>query len=112
VPVAFPSQEPGGGKRPKSMMDGLPKITAVIAELKHAPDADIQFLTGLETQVLQYAQMRTQAQQGPPPGASVPGMAGGLPGAGAPGAAGMGGQMQGTPLPPPDELRRALQGAA
>ena len=100
------------------MVDGLTKIVQQIGALKLSPNADIDFLTQLETAILSYVHQQnsqgSQAQQGAPgfpPGASVPGMGGpGGPGGGLT-PAGVPGVMQSPGMPNPDELRRMV-GAA
>jgi hypothetical protein len=111
-----------------TMVEGLQKLAQDITALKFAPDADVSFLIGLETQVLQKLREPFEAaagQMGPPPGNAVdmgasmagaemavmPGGGGGMP-MGAPGPGGPmpasvpGGAMRQSP----DMMRRALSG--
>lgn len=117
------------------MMDGLKKLVAHIGSLKFTQDADIDFLTKLETAILAYVQQRvaqaTQAMSanqgataqqlggqdllGGGPG-GMPGAEAGAspgspiftsPGGGPPGV--MPGGMD--RLPPVDEMRRLLSGS-
>lgn len=105
------------------MSEGLQKIAQDITALKMTPDADVSFLIGLETQILQKLREPFEAasgQMGPPPGNAVdmgaqmadasvmPGGGGGVPA----GAAGPGGPMPAAPGPrfAPDVMRRALSG--
>lgn len=114
-----------------TMVEGLQKLAQDITALKFAPDADVSFLIGLETQVLQKLREPFEAaagQMGPPPGNAVDAglqaaggemavMGGGAPGMGGGGvpmgAAGPGGPMPAPPGPrfSPDMMRRALGGA-
>lgn len=124
--MPFPSQS----KQPQSMADGLQKLLGDVAQMMAAPDADMQFLSGLQAAIVQQIRnapglqdpkqqqmMAMQAQMGGPGGG--PGGPGGLPAgaaaAGPPGPAAMGGGMPGlTPTAPNmDEIRRMLgaQGA-
>lgn len=100
---------PARGATNNTMSEGLARVIAEIAQLKMAPDADIDFLTGLETSVLGYVKQRisgvsvspqAMAGQGASPamGPMPVSMAG--PGAG----------VRPRPaMPNPDELRRLLQ---
>lgn len=128
-----------GTRGQNTMVEGLQKLAQDITALKFTPDADVSFLIGLETQVLQKLREPFEAaagQMGPPPGNAVdlgaqlgaadmsvmPGGPGGAPipmpgGGGVPmGAPGPGGPMPAS-LPgaamrqSPDMLRRALAGA-
>ena len=110
-----------------TMVEGLQKLAQDITALKMTPDADVSFLIGLETQVLQKLREPFEAaagQMGPPPGNAVDmGLqdAGAMAGAGAmpmggggvpAGVAGPGGPMPPAPGPrfSPDVMRRALGG--
>lgn len=118
-----------GGGRQNTMSEGLPKLLADVAQMMAAPDADVQFLSTLQSAIVQQirnapglqdpqqqAMMQAQQQQqggGPPGGAAgMPSQAGGQP----PGPSAMGGAMPGlTPTAPNmDEIRRMLaaQGTA
>ena len=108
------------------MTEQLRAMLGQIADMKAAPDADIAYLTGLETQVLQYLrapyeQQRLQAQLGGPQNAGPPGGAPmgatplqqspaaqllGLAPAGPPGVPGV---MRGHSMPNGDELRRLME---
>lgn len=113
-----------------TMVEGLQKLAQDITALKFAPDADVSFLIGLETQVLQKLREPFEAaagQMGAPPGNAVdmgaqaadaslggipmPGGGGGVP-SGMPGPGGPmpasipGGAMRQSP----DMMRRALGG--
>lgn len=104
----------GGGGQPQSMSQGLQKILGELAQLKLAPDADMQLLMGLEQAIIQSVQQKSQ-QQGQP---GQPGQPGGQPGQGGGGPQGLppmnpqtgGGPSMGlgSQLPNPDELRRML----
>lgn len=112
-----------------TMIEGLQKLAQDITALKMTPDADVSFLIGLETQVLQKLREPFEAaagQMGPPPGNAVdmgmsaagaaagpsimPGGGGvpsGMPGPGGPMPASVpGGAMRQSP----DMMRRALGG--
>lgn len=110
------------------MVEGLQKIAQDITALKMTPDADLSWLIGIETQILQKLREPFEAaagQMGPPPGNSVDaglGAAGAdmsvMPGGGGGQAMGMPGP--GGPMPAtvpgggmrqsPDMMRRALSG--
>lgn len=122
-----------GTRQTNTFVEGLQKILSDITDLKLAPDADMQFVYDLETQVIQKirapqdqlaAVQAQQAGQGgmpsappmaPPGGGMDPSMMAGamdpsMGGGGAmPGSGGgaPGGRMN-PGLPPPDELRRLL----
>lgn len=116
-----------------NMADFFHDILPIVQQAKLAPDADLPFLTNLETQLIakwhQPQQMAmngqgqppTTAPQGPPPGAPTgppqlpPGIGGGGPGIGVGfspspqlGAPGHGGALTGPSMPASDELRRML----
>lgn len=110
-----------GSRLMNTMAEGLVALGDVINKIKYAPDADIEFLTNLETQVLQYHQQKFAPQLppsdpsmtgGPPPGM----MMAGAPTAGGPDMAALlasmpppmaGGPAGVSPaVPNPDELRR------
>lgn len=80
-----------------------------IADLKTMPDADIPYLTNLETMVLGYLRAPFEAQQqssqmsAPPGGAPM-----GAPPGGPPMANLVPGVHNGASMPPADELRRLL----
>lgn len=105
------------------MAEGLPKLLADVAQMMAAPDADVQFLSGLQGAIVQQIrnapglqdpqqqammQAQAQGQAGGAPGGSagMPGQAGAQP----PGPSAMGGAMPGlTPTAPNmDEIRRML----
>lgn len=97
-----------GTRQSNTMSEGLRKLLSSVTDLKMSEDADLPFLIGLETQILQYLkqgadnamQPQQQAPAGlmgspaPPPGMGSPSMVPGL--------------QQGPPSPNPDELRRVL----
>lgn len=110
-----------------TMVEGLQKLAQDITALKMTPDADVSFLIGLETQILQKLREPFEAaagQMGPPPGNAVDmglsaanaetalmpaggGVAAGMPGPGGPMPASVpGGAMRQSP----DMMRRALGG--
>ena len=110
-----------------TMSEQLRGMLGQIAEMKAAPDADIAYLTNLETQVLQFLRMPFEKQRleaqlgGPAAGAAVPG-AGATPAQPpAPGPAEqllfgtppprqrVPGVMNGPNMPAPDELRRLME---
>lgn len=103
-----------------TMAEGLQALVGTIASMKALPDADMEFLTNLETMVLNklkepVRQMAGQMDQvgpggppmGPPPGMGGPPMM--PPPMGAPGGPPTGVRM-GSPMGNPDELRRLLGG--
>jgi hypothetical protein len=95
------------------MTEGLGALVSQIAQLKLAPDADIDFLTQLETMVLARVRMTAQAQQQQPAGAPTPGAPAGpgpapAPVFPSPPGGGVPGVMTGAPMPPVDELRRLM----
>lgn len=66
-----------GTRQTNTMTEQLRQMLGTIADMKAAPDADIAYLTNLETQVLQYLrapyeQQRMQAQLGGPQAAGSP----------------------------------------
>src|SRR5579863_5189056 len=120
----MPSPKSGG--EPTSMLQGLQAILGALGGMMAAPDADIQFLTGLQHVIVDKIKQGTQqavggAQPGQP-SQIAPGGGGGMSGfgagAGAPGGPmtppgapppGMGAPgMNGGGAPNPDELRRVL----
>lgn len=94
-----------GTRGTNTMQEGLAKMVSEISQLKITPDADLEFLITLETQILQYIKTKANgALQG-----GMPGMGGGgMMGAPLPSFAGQGagGVMQSPGMPNPDELRR------
>ncbi len=121
-----------GTRSQNTMVEGLRGFLSQIAELKAAPDADIAYLTNIETQVLKYLRApfeKQQAEQQLGAGQQAPGPTesllfpqaggggGGGPGGGLAGLlAGMGGGggqrvpgvMQAPQMPNGDELRRLM----
>jgi hypothetical protein len=99
------------------MSEGLAKMLADISQLKITPDADLEFLIGMETGILQKLKAQAEGALAPSgPGAGMGGMGMmGMPGASSPPpsfgpmGAGGGGPMQGPQMPNPDELRRMMQ---
>lgn len=107
-----------------TMSEVLQQILGELSQAKLAPDADIEFLLTIETQILQKLRQPVQdamqssglsGQPGQPPqqdpGAGMGGMPGGMPGGmqGAPPAApGVAGLRTSPGAPNPDELRRLL----
>lgn len=110
-----------GSRSTNTMAEGMRALLSSISDMKILPDADLQFILGIEQQIV--AKLRepidrmqqqgiTQAgpPQGPPPGSMAGGMTQqGMPGQSA-GPAGVPGVMQARPQPNPDEMRRMLQG--
>lgn len=107
------------GGNTETMAEGLKKLMSAIAELMVLPDADIEFLQGLQTAITTYirqssAQMAGQMTgtgpessiNGVAPGGPVPPM--GAAGPMAPGGMGGGGMGGLAAAPNPDELRRLL----
>tara|TARA_Y100001951_G_scaffold56128_1_gene44483 strand:+ start:1756 stop:2088 length:333 start_codon:yes stop_codon:yes gene_type:complete len=101
-----------GTRQNNTMSEGLHQLLSSIAQLKAAPDADLQYLSSIESTILQKLREPLQqaaqalAQAG---GVVPPGMASQM-GAAAQGGVGQG-QAQGTPsagMPNPDELRRLV----
>lgn len=98
-----------------SMVDGLNKMLSDIAQLMALPDADLEFLTTLQTGIVSY--IRQGQQPASQPQSAVPGGAGG-PNPGGPSMGGLGqmppgmmggGASMGMAMPNPDELRRMIQ---
>lgn len=101
------------------MAEGLNGLLSSISEMKTMPDADLQFLIGLETAILQKIHSQYDAagqmaptpgggqMQGAPQGPSAPmgAMAGGMPVGAGGGARGMRTEPN---MPNPDELRRVM----
>lgn len=88
-----------------TMVEALQKLHKDIAQMKVLADADLEFVTELETMVVGY--LRGPIDQGQSQGALPPG---GPPQQVFPGQGGPlgGGVMQGTGTPPVDELRRLM----
>ncbi len=123
-----------GTRGTNTQAEGLQKLMMDITALKSTPDADVAFLIGLETTILQKLRegFANAATQMPPPpgnavemgaGAGMEAMGADLMGAGAATmGAGMGGPPAGMPGPggpmpsapgprfSPDVMRRALRG--
>lgn len=108
-----------------TMAEGLQKVIQQIAALTSLPDADADFLMGLQTGVAQYLRDGAQAASGGnlqmPPGPGAPGPQSASPTMGMPGSGGLGGPPPGAPggmgmgpgtmgIQPPnmDELSRLL----
>jgi hypothetical protein len=102
----------GGTRQNNTMSEGLHQLLSSLAQLKAAPDADLEYLSAIESAILQKLKEPLQqaaqalAQAG---GVVPPGMAGQM------GAAAQGGmgqsppqQAQGGGMPNPDELRRLV----
>ncbi len=115
----------GGTRGTNTMAEALQRMLADISQIKAMPDADLEFLIGVETTILQKLRAPVEKMvgqldqgQGQPDPMADP-MAGGgaipmdpsmgqpsMPGGGVPG-------MRQSPGPPnPDELRRLLGGSA
>lgn len=98
-----------------TMVDGLNKMLSDVAQLMALPDADLEFLTNLQTGIVAYIrqgqQPASQPQSAVPGGAGGPNpMQGGMGGLGAPPPGMMtGGASMGMQAPNPDELRRLIQ---
>lgn len=108
--------------------EALQGLIKSVAEIKMMPDADLPFLIGLETMILQYlrkplddmagqlppqggGQMQTGIMGGQPDPMMAMGAGGGAPGGMAPPMAGAGGPAgigMRPAAPNPDELRRML----
>ena len=102
-----------GASQNNTMQEGLMQLLSAISQLKAAPDADLQYLAGVESQILEKlrAPMKEAAAKLAQAGGVVPPGAGGPP-AGAPGPApggppGMGGPPVGQGGGG-DELRRLV----
>lgn len=86
-----------------TMAEALQRLHADVAQMKVLPDADLAFVTELETMIVGYLrgpidQMQAAGQLppgGPPPPQIPPTQTGGL--------------MGQSPMPNPDELRRIIQ---
>lgn len=99
-----------GTRGTNTMSEGLRSLLNAITDLKVTPDADLEWLIGLETQVLQKLREPVQQIMGQT-GDALGGMQGGMapqppPGPGVPGV------MGGSPMPNPDELRRLIGNGA
>lgn len=106
------------------MQEGLRALLNSITDLKVTPDADLEWLIGLETQVLQKLREPVQqimGQTGQALGGMSQGVPQGLPGAGgppqgmfpSPPGGGVPGVMPGGgSMPNPDELRRLIGSGA
>jgi len=84
-----------------TMSEGLAKLAQDITALKFAPDADVGFLIGLETTILQKLREpldNAAGQMAPPPGNTME-MGGGDPMAGMAGMGGGGGMGAGPMMP-------------
>lgn len=104
----------GGTRGTNTQAEALQALLRDIADMKSFADADIEWLLGIETQILQ--KLREPVQQaignsdigamsgmtGPTPATPPPPMGGGM---GGPGVAGL---RQSPGAPNPDELRRLL----
>lgn len=116
-----------GTRGTNTMQEGLRALLNSITDLKVTPDADLEWLIGLETQVLQKLREPVQQIMGQT-GDALGGMQGGpspmsmSPGGGgaggpmgtfpAPPGGGVPGVMSGSPMPNPDELRRLIGSGA
>lgn len=102
-----------GTRGTNTQAEALKKMLSGITEMKTMPDADLPFLTNVETVILGYLRAPFEAQQqqvsaqpgmgapagvGPAMGGPPPGMAGGR----------VPGILNHAPQPPVDELRRLL----
>jgi hypothetical protein len=93
-----------GTRQTNTFDEGLRKLLSSITDLKLAPDADLPFVIGLETQIIQRIhQSVDNAMSGQPMG--LGGMAAPPP-TGAPSP--VLGLQPGPSMPNPDELRRVL----
>lgn len=98
-----------------TMAEGLQKTIQQISSLMVLPDADLNFLQGLQEAIATYIQQGGQSSQGGnltmPAGPGMPGGPSpmGGPAMGAPGGMMAGPGIGGLQPPNPDELRRALQ---
>ena len=117
----------GGTRGTNTMAEAFQRILADISQIKAMPDADLEFLIGIETQLLQklrapvekmVGQLDAGNGAGAPPDPMGDPMAGGAipmdPSMGQPSMAGAGvpGMRQSPGPPNPDELRRMLGGSA
>lgn len=95
-----------GTRGTNTMQEGLAKMVSEISQLKITPDADLEFLITLETQILQYIKTKANGALQPQGMGAMGG--GGMMGAPLPSFAGQGagGVMQSPGMPNPDELRR------
>ena len=98
-----------------TMQEGLHQLLSSLAQLKAAPDANLEFLSGIESSILQKLRepMQQAAQAMAQAGGVLPqGMGQQL---GAAAGAGMGqppqGQSPSAGMPNPDELRRLVASA-
>ncbi len=100
----------GGTRQNNTMSEGLHQLLSSLAQLKAAPDADLEYLSSIESTILQKLRQPLQqaaqalAQAG---GVVPPGMAGQL-GAAAQGGMGQPAPQQAGSMPNPDELRRLV----
>lgn len=106
-----------GTRGTNTQQEALKRLLADISEIKTFPDADLEFLIGLETSILKKikepidAMMGQLADQGALPPQNGGGMQSQMPMVGqpTPTSGGIGGMTNGLPLPNPDELRRMLR---
>ena len=107
-----------GTRQNNTMSEGLTQLLSAIAQLKAAPDADLQYLAQIESTILQKLRepLQQAAQALAQAGGVVPaGMASQM-GAAAQGGVGQGpgmgqppqGQSPSAGMPNPDELRRLV----
>jgi hypothetical protein len=94
-----------GTRTDNTMVEALQKLHKDIAQMKVLADADLEFVTELETMVVSYlrgpiesGQQQGMLPQGGPPQQMFPGQ----------GEPVGGGVMQGNGTPPVDELRRLM----
>lgn len=112
-----------GTRQNNTMQEGLMKLLTELASLKVAPDADMQFLTNLEMQLIdtikrpqqealaRFAQAGGVLPGGGPAAGPMPGagpMMGPGPGQPTPMGPGAAGLRNGGRVPPVDELRRLI----
>lgn len=103
-----------GTRGTNTQAEALKKMLSSITDMKTMPDADLPFLTNVETVILGYLRAPFEQQQqqisavpgmGAPPGVG-PGMGGPAPAA--PPGARVPGILNHAPMPPMDELRRLV----